>query len=365
MAMNYLTAPADQIKSELKARWSFVHLVSALIPDLLSNPEVIAFHRETGEWIDRAPVSEVRSKGRAVIKKLDELIKLTSEKLPPKREWREIAAEHWERCQTGGFSFNTGVLCEWIVERFECASLHIPDDMPYHARIGVGHHAGHASVEEDFLLRDAFFMLAQCTAALVSLEALRPALRTKRELSKEKYKQVSTLNQNVATYARYSVFGFYSFVECFLNSVGEDFIRRNSSKLSAEQCEILRGTKNGRHISTERKIETFPSLIRKDGRRPIVMSDRKQIVEPFKSFASDVKEIRDSTTHFATHKAAIVIGPQEWEHRANVAAKTCMAVAREFWVACYPGRRLPLYLGELDEQTHKKIALERIASLQL
>jgi hypothetical protein len=94
------------------------------------------------------------------------------------------------------------------------------------------------------------------------------------------------------------------------------------------------------------------------------MSDRNQIVEPFKSFASDVKEVRDSTTHFATHKAPIVISPQAWEQRAGSAAKTCMAVAREFWLACYPSRNLPLYLGELDEQRHMKIAQERIASIQ-
>lgn len=208
-------------------------------------------------------------------------------------------------------------------------------------------------------------MLAQCTATLASLEALRPALRAKGELSKEEYKQVSTLNQNVATYARYAVFGFYSFVECFLNSVGEDFVRRNHSKLSPEQCEVLRGIKKGNHISTERKIETFPSMIRKDGMRPIIMSDKNQIAEPFKSFASEVKEVRDSAVHFSARKAAIVISPQDWEQRASSAAKTCMAVAREFRLACYPGRTLPLYLGKLDDQRHKEIAQKRVESLHL
>lgn len=362
--MDYEAAPIERVKSELKSRLSFLHLVSALVPNLLSKLDVTAFYRETGEWIDMAAEPEIRSKAQAVIEKLDDLIRLTDKTLPTKHEWRVIAAEHWERCRTGEFSFNNGVHCGWIVERFDCTSLHIPDDMPYHARIGVGHHAGNASVEEDFLLRDAFFMLAQCVTSLAALESMGPELRSKRELSRQDYKRVSTLNQNVATYARYAVFGFYSFVECFLNSVGEDFIRRNSSMLSVEQCETLRGMKKGRHISTERKIETFPGIIRKDGARPITMSDRNQIVEPFKSFASDVKEVRDSTTHFATHKVPIVISPQAWEQRGSNAAKTCMAVAREFWLACYPSRNLPLYLGELDEQRHMKIAQERIASIQ-
>jgi hypothetical protein len=362
--MDFAVDSIEQIKSELKARWSFLHLVAALVPNLLSKFEVSAFYRETGAWIDQAAESEIRFKAQTVIEKLDGLIQLTSKQLPLKQHWTVIATEHWERCGTGEFSFNNGVQYGWIAERFNCAPLHIPDDMPYHARIGVGHHAGNAAVEEDFLLRDAFFMLAQCRAALVSLEATRPELRAKRELSKADYKQVSTLNQNVATYGRYAVFGFYSFVECFLNSVAEDFIRRNRSLLSPQQCEILRGMKNGRHISTERKIEMFPTIIRKDGARPIIMSDRNQIAEPFKSFASVVKAIRDSTTHFATHKAAIVVSPQDWEQRATAAAKTCLSVAREFWIACYPGRNLPLYLGELDERRHMKIAQERVAPCQ-
>ena len=131
--MNYDTAPIEQIRSELKSRWSFLHLVSALIPNLFSNLQVSSFYRETGEWIDQAVESEIRAKAQAAIKKIDELILLTNEKLPPKREWREIAAEHWERCGTGEFSFKNGVLCGWLLERFECSFLHISDDMPYHA----------------------------------------------------------------------------------------------------------------------------------------------------------------------------------------------------------------------------------------
>jgi hypothetical protein len=134
--------------------------------------------------------------------------------------------------------------------------------------------------------------------------------------------------------------------------------------VSPEQREFLRGKKNGRHMSTERKIEVFSSIIRKDGTRPIAMSDRNQIAEPFKSFASDIKEIRDSTTHFASDKTPIVVAPQVWEQRASSAARICLAVAREFWLACYPGRHLPLYLGELDEQRHTRIAQERLLSVQ-
>jgi hypothetical protein len=235
---------------------------------------------------------------------------------------------------TKEFSFSNGVSYGWLATRFDCSRLDIPDDMPYHARIGVGHHAGNAAVKEDFLLRDAFFMLAKCQLSLVRLERFRGELQTE-SVAKSRYKLVSIFNQNVATYARYAVFGFYSFVECFVNSVGEDFIAWNPN-LSPGTCEILRGKKNGRYLSIERKLEVFPSLIRSDGNRPIVLSDPKQLTEPYKSFASHVKEVRDSSAHFAKFKVDIIVSPQTWERRAQNASTVCLSVARGFWGACYP-----------------------------
>lgn len=363
--MDYKTAPLEHVKSELFERWVFLHLIAALIPNLSSRVYTASFHKETGDWIAKAPEEEIRGKAQELVSKLDELIRLANSRLLPKIDWREIAADHLERCKTGDFSFSHGVPHGWLLERFDCSPLSSFEDLPYHARIGVGPHAGHASIEEDFLLRDAFYMLALCTKASGALEVIRTTQKGKQFSSQEEYEKLSILNQNVATYARNTVFSFYSFVECFINSIGEDFILRNQTKLTTEQCEILRGIKKGNHLSTERKIETFPSIIRADGKRPIVMSDRNQIDEPFKSFVSEVKDVRDSMVHFAQRKAAIVIRPQDWEQRAINSAKICMAVAREFWIACYPGRQLPLYLGQLDETRHKEIAQKRLTSLQM
>ena len=230
--------------------------------------------------------------------------------------------------------------------------------MPYHARIGVGHHAGNAAVEEEFLLRDAFFMLAKCQVSLARLERFRGELQTE-SLTGSRYKLVSMFNQNVATYARYAVFGFYSFVECFVNSIGEDFIARNPN-LSSDACEMLRGKKDGRFLSVEKKLEVFPGLIRSDGKRPIVFSDPKQLSEPYKSFSSHVKEVRDSSAHFAKYKADIIVPPHTWEKRAKDASAVCSSVARGFWNACYPNRQLPLYLGKVDDAQHIKIAAQRV-----
>lgn len=144
-------------------------------------------------------------------------------------------------------------------------------------------------------------MLAKCQVSLTRLENFRGELKTA-AIAKSRYKVVSIFNQNVATYARYSVFGFFSFVECFVNSIGEDFIARNP-KLAADKCELLRGKKDGRYLAVEKKLEVFPGIIRADGKRPIVLSDPKQITEPYKTFVSHVKDVRDSSAHFSKYKA--------------------------------------------------------------
>lgn len=348
----------DRVKIELKSRYSYVHLVSSLIPGLPAHPEVARTLHHTGGWIDSAPESELRSRAPELLAVLDTLLSLAHQQLPPRVDWRQIAADHWENCRETTFSFSNGVSYGWLAARFDCSRLRISDDMPYHARIGVGHHAGNAAVEEDFLVRDAFYMLAKCRASLARLERFRDELKA-RHVETDRYKLVSMLNQNVATYARYAVFGFYSFVECFINSVGEDFIARNPN-VSSNAREVLRGKKDGRYLSVERKLENFPSLIRSDGRRPIVLSDPAQICEPYGSFANHVKEIRDSAAHFAKNKAEIIVPPQAWEKRASDAAIVCLSVARGFWAACYPGRPLPLYLGQLDDARHAQLANQRM-----
>lgn len=288
---------------------------------------------------------------------LDAMITAVAKVMPLKKNWRSIAVDHRDQCQTGAFSFTSGLTCGWVLERFEQDAVRIPEEIPLHARIGVGPHAGRASVEEDFLLRDAFFMLAKCNFSFERLESFRG--KTPRGANaKEQYETVSAANQNVATYARSALSGFYAFVECFVNSVGEDFVLRNTS-LPPTTTELLRGKKDGRYLSIERKIELFPGLIRTDGKRPIVISDPAQIGEPYKAFVTHVKAVRDASAHYGKHKADIIMSPQMWVKKAADAASVCSGVARGFWSACYPGRTVPKYIDQLNEIRLLKAAEER------
>jgi hypothetical protein len=292
---------------------------------------------------------------------LDKLIDTSKSSLPPKRGWRGIAIEYWQATQAKEFTWTYGIPSGWLVERFDCSSLHIPDDMPFHARIGVGHHAGQAAVEEDFLLRDAFFMLVKCKESLLALENCRPALDKKRKLTRAEYKILSSFNQNVATYARNAVFGFYAFVECFINSVGEDFVLRHAD-VNCTSKELLRGRQSGCYLSTERKLELFPQLIRDDRMSPIRIRGVHPVIEPFHSFVTHVKAVRDAATHYARMKEPIIVSPQLWLQRAEQASSVCVDVARRFWQACYPSRTLPRYLGGLDPEKHLEIARMREAA---
>ncbi len=164
----------------------------------------------------------------------------------------------------------------------------------------------------------------------------------------------------MAAFSRLCIVSFFSFIEAFVNSVGYDFRLRNHTHLTVEQNEVLLGKKKGRLISVEYKIEKFPSIIRTDGRSPIVISDPAQLREPFATFVQKVKTTRDSAVHYSPLKEAIWLRPSDWLDQARLASKLCIEVACAFWTACYPTRQQPEYLNKLDYEAHVTAAKERV-----
>jgi hypothetical protein len=344
--------------AEIKLRYHFLHLATAIRPDLLRNSNLELMMQQVEVWADTAPALEIAAHAPAVIAVLDAMIGSVTKMMPLKKDWKAIASDYRDQCQSGAFSFASGLPCWWVLERFERNAVRIPDEIPFHARIGIGPHSGRASVEEDFLLRDAYFMLAKCKAALTRLESVRGKTPRGGD-SKAQYEMVSGANQNVATYARFALSGFYAFVGCFVNSVGEDFVLRTAG-LTSPTKELLRGRKAGRYLSIERKIELFPGLMRADGKRPIVISDPAQLAEPYRSFVTHVKEVRDASAHCGKQKADITMSPQVWAAKASEAAVVCTGVARGFWDACFPGHAVPKYVEQLDGARLLSGAAERV-----
>lgn len=124
--------------------------------------------------------------------------------------------------------------------------------------------------------------------------------------------------------------------------------------------EILHGTKKGRYLSLEYKIEKFPSIIRLYKKTPLILSDPKQIKELFKTFIKNIKEIRDSSVHYSPKKEAIWRKPDDWRNKAKSTLKLRLEISLKFWKACYPDKKEPQYLNALDYDKHIDIAKKRL-----
>lgn len=169
------------------------------------------------------------------------------------------------------------------------------------------------------------------------------------KISNEKRSELTELNLEVAVNSRLSIVSFYSFIECFVNSIGHDFCLRNLENLEERQQDILNGIKNkGGYLPLKSKIENFQKLIRKDKKAIINTTDDKQIREPFKSFFENYEDLRNSSVHYSPKKARIWLKPQDWIKKANEFSRISLEVGLLFWESCYPELREPDYVGRLD-----------------
>jgi len=347
----------DQTRVALKARCSYLHLATALLPELFKQDDVRNAVNEFAAFIDKANSSELDLRREELLRWLDMATAMVNRRLRPLKAWEDIAADYWQLNSQRQISHATGIDYGWLACRFDLrAPLGVPADLPYHARIGMSDHAGTAAIEEDFLLRDSFYLLAKLRQQLDWLQRY-VAMREAGPI-KDFGMASATLAHNVACFARLAVKSFYSFLECFVNSVGEDFIVRVGGLTPSDE-EYLRGKKKGSYLRLDAKIERFPGIIRSDKKRPLVLSDPAQIREPFVSLRR-ITQLRDAAMHYAREKEPIWRSPQDWKELAEFAGKTCVACAREFWIACYPDRPLPQYLLGLDEVRHSVVAQQRL-----
>jgi hypothetical protein len=352
--------PAEKRKA-LCTIEAYLELVTSLTGVLTRDAAVEEALGSMAVAADSASDGTMERAVQAMVPDIDALLQSTHERIPPRRNWWEIADDYWMLCRSCPETFSHGLNYGWLAARFDCSSLGIPDDFPYHGRIGVGHHAGCAAVEDAILLSDGYFLLAKTEEAHARL------MDTKRSAEKlpDSYdlrQWLSTLNSNLCAFARLTVSTFYSFVECFVNSVAEDFLAREPCA-NPDQRSVLsgRGGRGRRHL-LEYKLEVYPGVIRGDNQRRAVVSNSGRLVEPYSKFRSHLKELRDAATCFAQHRCPIRRPPAEWVVDARRAAATCVRVARGYWESCFPKRGLPAYLWRLDDAVLKKQAQDRVAA---
>jgi hypothetical protein len=325
------------------------------------NPEIRGVLNEVGEFLQLASRRDLQTRGRQLEALLWEVIKFRGH-FKPRRALGLIGSDFIALGKTQDI-WRYGIAYGWLAEQFQPPILALPPDLPAHARIGLGHHAGSVAIEEGTLLDDAFFLWELTNRAYDHMMTSSQRLDEPRSAREAQvvHQVLTQLNLNVATFARLTVVTIAAFMESFINSVGSNEAFRRP-QLAPEVAEQLKGMRKGRFLALEYKVERFPALIRPDGQSPIRVLDETQRLDPFRRFFNETKGVRDAAMHFAPSKEAIICTPQEWVRRAENAVTDAVGVAQEFWVACYPSAGLPAYLYGLDHVCFKDRAQKRVAA---
>jgi len=304
----------SETRQRLSDYHSFLMLVWALKTDRGSvSDEVRTVLNSVTDFLRTATARDIRERANEIEALLNQIVKAHDKILPSKKGVREIARDFRLLTKTEPDVWRYGIPCGWLLERFDLSRLPQVEDLPVHARVGIGPNAGRVIVEEISLLQDVFFLLAR---ARKSFEVMKRCADSQciEHTSHESfggYSGLSALNSSVCTYSRLGVLTAVAFVEAFVNSVGwnEVAIRAN---LSEDEKAVLQGTRKGRYLNLESKIERIPRIIRPDKESPIVISDEKQMREPFVSFLRETKAVRDASMHCAPGKAPILLPPMVW-----------------------------------------------------
>ena len=355
--------------NELIDHTVYLQIMGSFVPnaDFRQIKEIVI---STHEFIKNSGEKEVENKLPELWKVLNKMTSLFMTKFPLKRELRVVATEFNEFFKTGNDVYSYGLEFGWLDTQMDLRELNFYSDTPYHYRIGLAAHKGNGSIEEDFLLKDAFNILVKAEYYQKLLVDYGNKLKIieeqkeKKEFTQEIYHRITDIKFEVAAHSRLSIISFYAFVEGFVNSVGHSYLTRNIDKLDETEKELLRGFKKGRFLQLKSKIEKFQAIIRQDKRSVIIVSDDGQIPEDFKYFFEYYEQLRNSAMHYSPIKERIWMKPQDWINKAIDFSKLSMKVSLEFWNACYPNSDGPEYLGKLNHTLHMNNANKRAEKIQ-
>ncbi|EPY08228.1 hypothetical protein PAALTS15_05863 [Paenibacillus alvei TS-15] len=358
------------LRKDMLERLYYLQLASSITNKNLGgimNPPIKQNLIQLGEFIVESSDSEFAFRSSEINDFMFELYRAYKLLFKPKINQRKIGRDFNELFSQNQNPYIYGIEFGWIDERIEYVQHPWPKDLPYQARIGIGPHFPAVGIEEEFMLRDAFFFLVKALEIYNDMHRYVEKLKRKYNdiETRKHYLTLSNYNQTVASYSRLGTQSFYFFTEAFINSVGYDYLLRNKNELAENEIEILQGKNKGRFIPLEHRIQKFQTIIRTDNKIIINTTDESQIKEPFTIFLNEIKAIRDAASHFTPVKGDIWYKPEDWIERLKLAAKICLEVSKEFWKACYPHRDYPVYLMGLSYEEHVEIAKTRIQNISL
>lgn len=347
----------------------YLQIIGSFVPnaDFRQIKEIVT---STHDFIKTSTEEEVEAKLPELRSVVTKMTSPFMTKLPLKRDLRKITTEFNSFFKSGNDVYSYGLEFGWLDAQMDLTTLDFYTDTPYHYRIGLAAHKGNGSIEEDFLLKDAFNIRVKAeyyqNLLLDYGKKLKEAeeKKGKKEFTQELYHQITNIKFEVAAHSRLTIVSFYAFVEGFVNSVGHSYLTKYADTLTESEKELLSGFKKGRFLQLKSKIEKFQLLIRADKKIKIVVSDDGQIPEDFKIFFEYYEQLRNSAMHYSPIKERIWMKPQDWIEKAVEFSKLSMKISLEFWKACYPNSDGPEYLGKLDESLHLDKATKRAEKIQ-
>jgi hypothetical protein len=355
---------AQQILKDISSKIAYIQLCACVMPAQKGNAS-FSFSNEISkifnDFIKTATKDEIITKGPAVLNLIEPLLQMALKLFPPRKRLEVIAME-FKKFQIENPDYPTyGIIYGWLNDLIDCTRLY-SDGLPSHARVGAFLHAGKFAVDENMILRDAFFFLALAEREMESFNQFITFSKIgKNGLDDDSYSKAMNMNTNIGSFCRTSLVNFYSFVEAFVNGIGLDHLFKNSQKLESKDQEMLRGKYKGSYISLEKRLEQYSQIIRPDRKRVLIVTDLSQRKEPYKTFFDEGKEIRDSAVHFSALKEPIVRKPDEWLRKVKQYSKVSLNVAKDFWEASYQTKKYPDYMDLLDYDILYKIALKRLS----
>lgn len=347
----------------------YLQIIGSFVPNVDFN-QIKEIVTSTHDFIKTSTEEEVEAKLPELRRVVTKMTSPFMSKLPLKRDLRKITTDFNSFFKSGNDVYTYGLEFGWLDAQMDLTALDFYTDTPYHYRIGLAAHKGNGSIEEDFLLKDAFNIRVRAeyyhNLLLDYGKKLKEAEEKKREkeFTQELYHQITNIKFEVAAYSRLTIVSFYAFVEGFVNSVGHNHLTKYANTLTESEKELLSGFKKGRFLQLKSKIEKFQLLIRADKKVKIVVSDDSQIPEDFKIFFEYYEQLRNSAMHYSPIKERIWMKPKDWIEKAIEFNKLSMKISLEFWKACYPNSDGPEYLGKLDENLHLHNATKRAEKIQ-
>lgn len=345
----------------------YLQLMGAFEP-YVDFQEIKVIVTETYNFFQNSSREDIEDRLPLIKSTLQKMADLFIKKYPPKKTISEIAKDWNKLFKEKQSVFNYGLLYGWLEEQMDLSHYHVYNHVPYHLRIGLGAHKGHFSIEEEFLLKDAFNTLIKAEYYYNLLDKLGNICNQNTENHSQEdyfnnYTKLTNIKYEVAAYSRMTIVGFYSFVECLVNSIGYSYLKRNPH-LNLKDKDTLLGLKKNSYLSLKSKIEMFQRIIRVDHQVIIRTTDEKQVKKSFASFFSEYESLRNSSVHYSPLKKHIFLTPFDWLDHARKFSRQATELSIEFWKACFDSSEGPEYLGKLDYDEHYKNAKQRLTEIK-